>query len=222
MLLSFIFVGVWIRGHIPCHLGICIIFCRVIFFCITIWVIDLNVKRVAVFSVLMLWQLLPLTFACICLGVTRSILHILSYTCHITAFIQQNFSFCILEVVNNFCLLGICEFHVILTAHFLAFNDLAHNIKCVLWFAFYCILLNAFCRSMYWVSGSVHFETGDNHNDVTYILVTCDVTRWLDPDVSKTLDTLRNVLQTGRSRVRFSTGSLEIFINVIFLAAIWS
>ena len=40
---------------------------------------------------------------------------------------------------------------------------------------------------MYRASGSVQFEIGGNHSGVAYVLVTCDVKRWLVPDVSKTL-----------------------------------
>ena len=167
----------------------------------------------------MFWQLFALTFTCIYLAVSLSILHVLLE--QIAALFLQNFSFCILEVVNNFCLLGFCELHVILTARFLSFNELAQNVKCVLWFAFYRIFLGAFCWIMHHVSGSVQCETGRNHNDVAYISVTCDVTLWLVPDISKTLGTLTNVLQAGRSRVRFSTESLECFIIIRLLAALW-
>jgi len=201
---------------------ICIIICKVtVFFpCMRIWVIDLNVKKIAAIFMLMFWQLFALTFTCIYFGMSRSILHDMIY--HTAALVLQNFSFCILEVVNNSCLLGVCEFHVILTARFLAFNELAQNMKCVSWFAFYCTFLSAFFWGiMYWVSGSLRWETGGNHSDVTYISVTCDVTRRLVPAVSKTSGTLRNVLQAGRSRVRFSTESLEIFTIIRLLAAPW-
>lgn len=150
--------NLWVFEYMATYLAIvkiCVIVCRVtVFFsCMRIWVIDLNVKKnIAAFLVLTLWQLLALTFTCIYLGVSPSILHVLLY--HIAALVLQSFSCCILEDVNNFCLLGICEFHVIPTSCLLAFNELAYNMKCVLWIAFYCIFLSAFCWLMYWVSGS--------------------------------------------------------------------
>jgi len=104
-------------------------------------------KKIVAFFVLMLCQMFALTFTCIYLAVCLSILHILL---HQTAALDlQSFSFCILEVVNNFCLLSICEYYVILTARFHAFNKLAHNMKCVLWFAFYPTFLSALFWLMY-------------------------------------------------------------------------